>query len=1190
MTVDQTLTNVPLSSVGEMDAASLLDAVFHHSRLLIAYLNPRFDFVLVNATFAEHDGRPADYYPGKNYLSLFPNADQEQCLRRVVTTGVAERMDAWRDDGPGARLHDRARWSWTVAPVLDATSNVVGVLLSLFDVSTFVESVTRNEPYYRHLVETASAIPWEADISSWQFRYVGPQATKILGYPVEQWYEHDFWEDHLHVDDRAWAPDYCRGATAQGKDHDFEYRMLSADGRIIWIRDSVQVLTSGDRVVGLQGFMFDITTRKQAEESLHRHEDLLRNVIANAPVVLWALDCDGVFTLSDGQGLEALGLAPGEMVGASALEAYKHEPRVLDYVRRALAGEALVAEISIDGHMFESHCSPTVEESGQVAGVIGVSIDITERKCAEDALRESEEKYRGIFDNAQVGLWRTRLSDGKLLECNDRFANMFGFPHRDDAIGCYVASERYLDDGTRERMLSRLRTDGEVTNFEARMTRNDGSLIWIRYTAKAFDERGYLEGIATDITDEKSAIERLKASECELSNILNSMQDTYYRADGDGVLLRASDSAERLLGYTTEELLGRRITDFYVDPGRREDFLEALQREGGRVHSYETALRHKDGHTVWVWSNAQFLYDLAGNVVGVEGTARDVTERRHAEVWMRKLSSALEQTAEMVMITDVQGVIEYVNPAFENVTGYRKAEVMGRTPSVLRSGNHDTSFYQHVWSTIQAGEVLQEVFINRRNDGSEYYEEKIISPVKDGNGNVTHFVSTGKDITERMQTQERLQYLAHHDVLTGLPNRALFADRLEHALARSRGREYMVAVLFLDLDRFKVINDTLGHDVGDFALQESARRLRSCVRDGDTIARLGGDEFAIILEDIRDADSVAPVATKLIDAFSQPFEYRGRELYITASIGVSMEPLDGEDPKTLLRHADIAMYRAKEQGRNTYRFYSADMSVKAFERLSMETNLRHALQRGEFILHYQPQTDLVHGKIVAVEALVRWQHPELGLVSPADFVPILEETGLIFDLGEWALVTACRQVRSWQQCGHDSIYLAVNLSSRQFNAPGLAQMVARTLEETGLDASFLELEITEGVLVQNNLETMETFGQLLKMNVRLAIDDFGTGYSSLSYLKRFSIDTLKIDRAFIGDVTRDPDDAAIVEAIIAMAKRLNISVVAEGVETEQQLQFLREQACDLVQGFLISAPLSVDEMGARLACDVGVGK
>lgn len=633
------------------------------------------------------------------------------------------------------------------------------------------------------------------------------------------------------------------------------------------------------------------------------------------------------------------------------------------------------------------------------------------------------------------------------------------------------------------------------------------------------------------------------------------------RVGGDGVLLYANPGSRPIL-----EFLGCRLGD--VVP---EELGSLCRRamESGEVEDVDMPCGEVT-YSILLAPSCESGY--------VNLYARDITERLRADAQMRKLSRALEQSADSVMITDPEGVVEYINPAFTEVTGYGRDVIIGHKPDLLNSGHHEEEFYQRLWRTIKRGEVFQDVFINRRKDGSLYYEEKTITPLKDAGGEVTSFVSNGKDITERMQAEERLHRLAYHDVLTELPNRALFQERLDHALKRRYPGGEKLALIFLDLDHFKNINDTLGHDIGDSLLQALPERLAGCVRRGDTIARFGGDEFAILLEDVDTDDSVSHIALKILQSLSDPFVVDTHELFITGSIGIGLYPDDSEDANTLLKHADAAMYRAKDMGRNTYQFYSKDMSVRAFERLSLETSLRHAMEREQFELYYQPQVDMGTGEIIGAEALIRWHHPDMGMVSPMKFIPLLEETGLIVPVGEWILRTACIQASEWQTQGRQSYRVSVNLSGRQFHNEQLSDSVKAALDESGLDPGLLELEITESVLMQHDRTSMANLRALMDMGVRLAIDDFGTGYSSLSYLKRFPVDTLKIDRSFVHDLSDDPDDATIVSAIVVMAHSLNLHVVAEGVETNEQLLFLQQCDCDAIQGYLCSVPLPAEDL------------
>jgi diguanylate cyclase (GGDEF)-like protein/PAS domain S-box-containing protein len=665
-------------------------------------------------------------------------------------------------------------------------------------------------------------------------------------------------------------------------------------------------------------------------------------------------------------------------------------------------------------------------------------------------------------------------------------------------------------------------------------------------------------------------------------SMVRNMQEVFFRADAEGCFNSVSPSVQRLTGFAPGDLEGRAVADFLVEQRDWATLQRKLQAHDGQLKNFDTRLRRRDGGSVWVSINGLFCRDEDGEVCGVEGVARDISERHEAEVRMRQLSRALEQTADAVTITDRDGMIEYVNQAFETTTGYPREDVMGRSVSLLKSGRHGAAFYRNLWVTISRGEAFRDVMINRRRDGSLYYEAKTITPLRDDDGQIQHYISTGKDISERMQAEERLFHMAHHDALTDLPNRSFFINRLEERLALES--QHAHAVLFFDLDRFKIINDSLGHELGDAVLQTLAERLCALVEDADDVARLSGDEFAVLLSgDDVDREMVARMSRKVLETVAHPYLVEDQELFLTTSIGISLAPVDGLDASSLLKHADVAMYRAKEMGRNNFQFYSAQMGVNAVQRLTMETSLRRAVERQEFRLFYQPQIDLLNNRVIGVEALLRWQHPELGLVPPSEFIPLLEETRLIETVGDWVLETACRQGQAWREQLGLSLRMAVNLSGRQFTDAALLKRLSRILDDTGFDRQLLELELTESIIMRDDRHSVRMFNVLWDMDVRIAVDDFGTGYSSLSYLKRFPIDTLKIDSSFIRDISTDPDDAAIVQAIIAMASTLNLHVVAEGVETPEQRDFLRARGCHLVQGYLCHKPAPADVVSRFLA-------
>lgn len=559
----------------------------------------------------------------------------------------------------------------------------------------------------------------------------------------------------------------------------------------------------------------------------------------------------------------------------------------------------------------------------------------------------------------------------------------------------------------------------------------------------------------------------------------------------------------------------------------------------------------------------------------------EIEERRRAEGELRKLSAAVEQSASMVLIADRDGVIEYVNPKVTQVTGYEAHELIGKTPRVLQSGNTSSDQYEALWAALTSGKEWRGEFQNRKKSGELYWVFESISPIRNADGVITHYLSVEEDVTARKEVEQRLSHLAHFDGLTGLPNRELFHERLHQAMTEAAARRRMVGLLFLDLDRFKNINDTLGHAAGDALLIAVSERLTACLRRGDTIARLGGDEFTIVLADLAQGEDAGAMARKILDVLHQPFSVHDRELYISASIGITLYPSDSDDVDTLITNADVAMYRAKARGRNTYQFYTAEMNAKAMEQLALENALRRALEREEFELHYQPQIDLRTGAVVGAEALIRWRHHEWGMIPPAQFIPLAEDTGLISAIGQWVVRRACAQVRAWRQAGLPRMRVTINLSARQFATDNLPGLIEDALVESGVESDDLGIELTEGLLMENAPAAVAALESLGRMGLELAIDDFGMGYSSLSYLRRFRIDVLKIDQSFIRDL-QNPDGASIVNAIILLAHGLGLRVIAEGVETAEELAHLRGRGCDAAQGYYYSRALPPAEFAAFL--------
>ncbi|POR50255.1 diguanylate cyclase/phosphodiesterase with PAS/PAC sensor(s) [Paraburkholderia eburnea] len=647
----------------------------------------------------------------------------------------------------------------------------------------------------------------------------------------------------------------------------------------------------------------------------------------------------------------------------------------------------------------------------------------------------------------------------------------------------------------------------------------------------------------------------------------------------------------------------------------------ALDRVSAEVGRYASRPLRSLAHSRSLYSARQYLIEHrmrhvgvlseTGELTGLLGFADILRDLEHE--YVRELQDALrerddallasraslrladqvvESTLDGVMITDLCGNIERINPAFTRLTGYAEHEAVGRNASLLNSGRQGAAFYAMLWQSIEATGHWKGEIWNRRKDGTIFLEFLTISSIRDAHGRCTHYAAIFSDITQRRETEERLSYLATHDALTGLANRTLFTERIALSLARARRSGKRVAVMFLDLDRFKLINDTMGHSVGDEALTVIARRLRDAVRETDTVARLGGDEFTLLIEDIDDIRHVGRTAEMLLATVAAPIRAAEQTLFVTPSIGISMFPDDAQSAKQLLMQADRAMYEAKDAGKNNFQFFAAPMTSCAMERIQLETQLHRAIAANELLLHYQPEFDVKTGRFSNVEALVRWQHPQRGLVPPDQFIPIAEESALIVPIGAWVLREACRQARVWLDEGFDFGRICVNLSARQCLHDGFLPQLATILAETGLPASRLQLELVESMAMTSTNGGIEALLlELAARGISLAIDDFGTGYSSFRYLQKLPVDTLKVDRSFLAQIG-DPasGDGSIVRAIVAMAKSLGVSVVAEGVETPRQFQFLREIGCDRAQGFLLARPAPSAKMPRTLpvfenACD-----
>ncbi|MBK5969903.1 MULTISPECIES: EAL domain-containing protein [Thiorhodovibrio] len=839
-------------------------------------------------------------------------------------------------------------------------------------------------------------------------------------------------------------------------------------------------------------------------------------------------------------------------------------------------------------HWIEHLCAPVSGEDGRDLGRRGVNRDITERKLAEDARARSDALLRATGRMARVGGWELDAASGQvtwtdsareLHQASDNFspslAQLIGFFHPEDRDSVHQAIKLGL-------------RDGEPFALEARLTTAKGQALWVRIAGDPVERDGIitkLVGSLQDVTERVEAENALREHEQQYRALFESASEGMSLLV-DGRFIKFNQAAVRMLGHPDDSaLIGCRPWE--ISPPTQPDGESSVDKakllmdqafETGGAQAYWDHMR-ADGSTIAVELNLSRI-ELQGKPA-LFAAWRDMTYERAAREREVRSQTVFEKTSEGIIFTDADLRILMVNPAFTAISGYSEDEVLGQKPNLLKSGRHDDAFYQAMWASINQTGSWRGEFWNRRKSGEIYPQQSTISAVHNDAGDLTGYIGVFGDMSSLRRSEEALYRLAHHDILTGLPNRALLSASMEQSLARARRSKKLLALLYLDLDLFKNVNETLGHPVGDRLLQQVAAAMQKAIGDSCLIARVGGDEFMVVAEDLTEPSIAGRLAARILNCFAEPFTADDRELFITASIGISLFPTDGEDIDELHSHADLAMYQAKEHGRNTYRFFEAAMTSGVSDRLRLESALRGALARDQLWLAYQPQIALEDESLVGVEALLRWQHPELGSVSPGVFIPIAEETGLIREIGDWVLEQAARQLAEWDRAGIRVPRLAVNLSMPQIETPDLVTQVQGVLERTGVSANRIELEVTESMLMRNIDQVRANLDALREMGVYLAIDDFGSGYSSLRYLKRLPIHRLKIDRSFVEHLTQDANDDAIVRAVIALGRSLGLAVLAEGVETRAQADFLASEGCHEVQGFLFGRPVPPEEIIQR---------
>jgi diguanylate cyclase (GGDEF)-like protein/PAS domain S-box-containing protein len=1051
------------------------------------------------------------------------------------------------------------------------------------------------------LVRAIDGIVWEADAATFCFTFVSGQAERLLGYAAGEWLAPGFWAAHIHPDDRDAAVDFCTEKSRGGMDHVFDYRMLAADGREVWLRDSVNVELRDGAPATLRGIMVDITTQKRTQQAIAEQFHFLWQLADSIPCPIYWKDTDGRYGGCNRAFEAYLGVPRGTLIGKTVYEVAPPDlARIYEKADRDLFrdGGTQVYEGQVryaDGsrHDVTFYKAVFTRESGAIGGLVGVMIDVTDRNRLGRELTQQTALLRTVIDAMPSGI---TMVDGNLdiVLANDRALAVMDLPRgllnqgpvplemmfRYNAErGEYGPGDP--DEQVRTRM-SRARRQ-EAHHFDR--VRPDGTAVEVK--GEPLPGGGFVT-IYSDITEARQARAELSRESALLRSVVEHMPQGISVFDESLVLRHWNQGFIDVLdlpaqmvyeGARFDDLIRIPATRGEYGPGDPEQHVRRIHDLAMQFQPHQFERVRPNGRTHLVCGRPLII---DGQVRGFITTYTDISERKTSEEALRLSSTVFERSAEGIILTDAEARILRVNAAFTRITGYAEDEVIGQTPRLLNSGAQDADFYGTMWRTLRERGHWSGEVVNRKRCGGLYTEHLSITRIDSGAGEADGYIGIFTDVTEAREAEQKIERLSYFDALTGLPNRALLMIRIEATIARAARAGAQFALLTVDIDRLSHINDTLGHQYGDKVLLTTAQRLAGSASDGEMVSRHAGDGFAVIVEDIADDSVARRQVERLLEAIQAPMLLDEHPLQVEAHIGIALYPGDGHDAPTLLKHADAALHHVRNEGVERYEFFRAEMNALAMERLMIESRLRQAIEREEFVLHFQPQIDLALGRVVGLEALVRWSHPEMGLVSPAKFIPIAESTGQILDLGCWVMREACRASRRLCEAGFPQLKMAVNVSARQFNQEDFAERVRRALRLADLPPDNLELELTESLILQRPEHVIRTMKALKETGVTFSIDDFGTGYSSLSQLKRYPIDKLKIDQSFIRDIHVDDDDAAITGAIIALGRSLRLKVVAEGVETDAQRAFLVEGGCHALQGYLISKPLPFDELLAFL--------
>lgn len=964
----------------------------------------------------------------------------------------------------------------------------------------------------------------------------------------------------------------------------------TADGECMPVEYRAYPMRLHDKVVGAVVTFNDISARINAQQAQADSDARFHSLFTRSNDAIFLLNPQTGHYLDANKAAEKLtGRSVDELITLTTSDvcpagASERRNRVQEIEATCDMGEVIY--LRPDGTARTAQLSVVPLADGLV---FGIAHDITEQIASKQALMQREAHLRALSEAAFEAIFISE--EGVCLGQNPAAEKLFGYSLA-EVLGRSILEwvARQSRELVRQNIL-----DGCTEPYEVLALRKDGSTFpaEIRGRSMPYQDRTVRVTALRDITDRRNAELRLQRTNTLLHAVIDQAPFAITLCEGsaqDWFLTLANQEAQRITGATEAQQHKIRFIDGeLLNPTVRT--WEMLHPDGTPIdvrdtplvramveqrvtRSKEMIIRRTDGVETYVLANASPIYGDDGSHIAGIFTYPDITENKRTEETIRTLSQAMEQSPVSVVITGLDGVIEYTNRGFERSSGYSSEEMCGQHTRLLGSGNTPAEVYKELWSTITSGRSWQGEFQNKRRDGSLFWEYAHISPIFDSQGRIRHYLAVKEDITLRKVQEEKILHQAHFDSLTGLPNRFLALDRLSQIIRTAHREHHQAAVLFLDLDDFKKVNDTLGHEVGDQVIEEAARRVKWAVREEDTVGRLGGDEFIVLLAHLHDKSDAMRVAEKILAAFRTVFRLGDREILLTSSIGISIYPDDGDTAKILLRNADTAMYYSKSIGRNVFNFYTDAMNQDVSRRVELEEQLYTALDNDEFYLHFQPIVNIYSQGIVGAEALLRWNNPRLGQVAPTEFIEIAERTGRIVQIGEYVLRQAVQQARHWHDQHHQTFRVAVNVSPVQFKDGNFLTMVKTILKEYQLPGKFLEIEVTENVLLSEKINSVEILNGLRDLGISLSMDDFGTGYSSLSYLRHYHFDTLKIDRSFVRDITSDPDDRELVVATISMARSLGLKVIAEGVENAEQLAILQAEKCDFAQGYYFSKPIT----------------